>query len=33
MNIKSQSGNSQFEEDAFGKGARGISKYYHEVLF
>ena len=32
INIRRQSGAFQFEEDPFSKDARGISKYYHEVL-
>ena len=32
MNFRRRSGNFQFEEDVFSKGAQGISKIYHEVF-
>ena len=32
MNYGRQKNYFQFEDDPFGKDARGISKYYHEVL-
>ena len=32
MNIRKPSGNFEFEEDPFSKGAQGICKIFHEVL-
>ena len=32
MNIRKPSGNFEFEEDPFSKGAQGICKIFHELL-